>query len=167
MCDEIVINVCLFIYLSNISVFLDKSCINPVYTCIYTAKWKKYLYYCFIFLWRTLFFFCGAPLSVAHQAWVRHRIPLLCGLPSYFCGARPGCATESGFLWRMPMVRHRNNILVATILWRTQQFWGCATESIFGAPLIRLFLLVTQVRLMTLSKEAGRGVEGEWMLYTA
>ena len=106
MCDEIVINVCLFIYLSNISVFLDKSCI---YLYLY-SKMKKIpvllfhisVAHAFLFLWRTTF--CGA------LGTVRHRIPLHRGPAELF-------------LWRITLgapqkfelsvahspVRHRNN----------------------------------------------------------
>ena len=45
------------------------------------------------------------------------------------------------FLWRMyPCATEKK--FVATILWRTQQTWGCATESENGAPLILLSVVV-------------------------
>ena len=88
----------------------------------------------FLFLWRTSI--CGAPGV---------------GAPQNYFAMWP---TEL-FLWRTSVVRHRKSVsvahahgapqkkkLVARILWRTQQFRGCATKSQFGAPLITLFLLV-------------------------
>ena len=109
---------------SNIHVFTYKT----IYTGICTPKWTKMpefyaSHFCGaldIFLWRTTF--CGAPGSGAPQNY--------CGwvLPSYFCGA-PGWVRHRKliFLWRMdPCATEKN--LVATILWRTQQTWGCATE---------------------------------------
>ena len=96
MCDEIVINVCLFIYLSNISVFLDKSCI---YLYLY-SKMKKIpvilfhisVAHAFIFLWRTTF--CGAPGV---------------GAPQNYFAMWP----TKLFLWRTSVVRHRKSVSVA------------------------------------------------------
>ena len=47
-----------------------------------------------------------------------------------------------GLLWRTGSVRHRINILVATILWRTHHGHRCATECKKGAPQKGYFLLV-------------------------
>ena len=102
MCDDILINVFVCLYTCQIFLYF---CINLYKSCIYLylySKTKKYRYFCFIFLWRTLLCFCGAPLSVAHEGTVRHRIPLHRVLPTYFCGA------PLHFLWRTQQgVRHR------------------------------------------------------------
>ena len=65
-----------------------------------------------------------------------------CATESFLWRIKWGCATKiCVFLWRTLGVRHRKN-LVARILWRTQQFGGCATELQFGAPLIALSVVV-------------------------
>ena len=83
-------------------------------------------------------FFCGAPISVAHHAGVRHRIILYGVLPSYFCGA-PGRVLHRKlkFLWRMDPVRHRkyffsdNSVAHRKILQvRHRMLKWCATVSL-------------------------------------
>ena len=79
-----------------------------------------------------------------------------------------GFATKI-FLWRTVLgapqnlsisVAHRQRapqkyILVARILWRMGIFCGCATEFVFGAPLIALFLLVFDPFIEKIRKKNG------------
>ena len=87
---------------------------------------------------------------MAHRAVVRHRIIVAGTCRASSVAHRAGCACGAPgwvrhrnmiFLWRMyPCATEKN--FVATILWRTQQTWGCATESENGAPLILLSMVV-------------------------
>ena len=127
---------CLFSYtVSNILLFLlylYKSCIYTCISCIYTAGSSN--------------FRIPVNYSVAHVFLFLWRI--------YFCGAQQGNAPVKYFCGAPCTVRHRN----LGFLWRTQvcateiYFSGeltvahppCATESIFGAPLIACFLVVNK-----------------------
>jgi hypothetical protein len=62
---------------------------------------------------------------------------------TYFCGAPPHqCATERRYSVAHGLVRRRNPIFMAIILWRTAR----APHNVhLGAPQMTLFLLVNEV----------------------